>query len=141
MARDKAGGLRRSLSGPVEDLPGFAEGAWWVQDAAASLPARLLGDVAGKRVADLCAAPGGKTAWLANAGARVTALDLSPARLDRLKSNMARLGFGDVETIAADLAAWTPDAPFDAVLFDAPCSATGSTWAASARSSTRSTTF
>jgi 16S rRNA (cytosine967-C5)-methyltransferase len=119
------GTLRRPLSGPVDELPGFTEGAWWVQDAAASLPARLLGDVAAKRVADLCAAPGGKTAILANAGARVTALDISPARLERLKANMARLGLKDVETVAADLADWTPAEPFDAVLFDAPCSATG----------------
>jgi 16S rRNA (cytosine967-C5)-methyltransferase len=119
------GTLRRSLAGAIDELPGFAEGAWWVQDAAAALPARLLGDVAGRRVADLCAAPGGKTAALALAGAHVTALDLSAARLDRLRRNMVRLGLAEVTTVAADLADWTPDAPFDAVLFDAPCSATG----------------
>jgi 16S rRNA (cytosine967-C5)-methyltransferase len=119
------GTLRRVSAGPVDDMPGFAEGAWWIQDTAASLPARLLGDVKGKRVADLCAAPGGKTAMLANAGAHVTALDLSASRLERLKSNMARLRLTDVDTIAADLTEWTPAEPFDAVLFDAPCSATG----------------
>jgi 16S rRNA (cytosine967-C5)-methyltransferase len=119
------GSLRRPIAGAVDELPGFDEGAWWVQDTAASLPARLLGDVKGLKVADLCAAPGGKTAWLAAHGAKVTALDISPSRIERLKSNMARLKFPDVETIVADLAEWTPAEPFDAVLFDAPCSATG----------------
>ncbi len=109
----------------VPEMEGFEAGEWWVQDAAAALPARLLGDVAGKEVADLCAAPGGKTAQLAAAGAKVTAVDLSPHRLDRLKQNLARLRFTDVATIAADLETWTPKAPFDAVLLDAPCSATG----------------
>ncbi len=118
------GSLRRAAAGPVDALPGYAAGGWWVQDAAASLPARLLGDVAGKRVVDLCAAPGGKTAQLAAAGARVTAVDLSERRLGRLTANMARLGFA-VETVVADATAWRPDDPADAVLLDAPCSGTG----------------
>src|SRR5690606_16803022 len=83
------GGLRRVQSGAVEDLPGYGAGAWWVQDAAASLPVRLLGDIRDLRVVDLCAAPGGKTAQLAAAGARVTAVDLSERRLDRLRENLA----------------------------------------------------
>ncbi|MEX0852734.1 MAG: transcription antitermination factor NusB [Bauldia sp.] len=119
------GSVRTAASGMVEMLPGFAEGAWWVQDAAAALPARLLAPtVAGKRVADLCAAPGGKTAALCAAGARVTAVDVSAARLRRLSDNLARLGFA-AETVAADIFAWQPDAPFDAVLLDAPCTSTG----------------
>src|SRR5437762_9409770 len=85
------GSVRTLLQGSVTMLPGFAEGQWWVQDAAAALPARLLGDVAGKSIADLCAAPGGKTAQLAHAGARVTAVDRSPARMARLRDNLARL--------------------------------------------------
>lgn len=118
------GSLRLIPGGPVQALPGFAEGAWWVQDAAAALPARLLGDVKDLRVVDLCAAPGGKTAQLAAAGAIVTALDQSAARLARLTENMARLGF-TVETVAADATDWRPQEPADAVLLDAPCSATG----------------
>ncbi|MBK5948236.1 MFS transporter [Rhodobium orientis] len=118
------GSLRLVPSGPIERLDGFDEGAWWVQDAAAALPARLLGDVAGMRVADLCAAPGGKTAQLAAAGAAVTAVDISAARLTRLEQNLARLGLA-AEIVAADLTDWTPAAPFDAILLDAPCSATG----------------
>ncbi|MEJ1159854.1 RsmB/NOP family class I SAM-dependent RNA methyltransferase [Prosthecomicrobium sp. N25] len=119
------GTVRTEGGGTVDGLPGYADGAWWVQDAAASLPARLLGDVAGLRVADLCAAPGGKTAELAAAGAVVTAVDLSPDRLARLARNIERLRLSGVTTVAADLTAWSPDAPFDAVLLDAPCSATG----------------
>lgn len=118
------GTVRIFKSGLVEDLAAYNDGEWWVQDAAASLPARLLGDVNGKRVADLCAAPGGKAAQLAAAGAHVTAVDASERRLERLNQNMARLGF-KVETIAADIATWTPSQVFDAVLLDAPCSATG----------------
>ena len=105
-------------------MDGFADGAWWVQDAAASLPAGLLGDVSGKHVLDLCAAPGGKTAQLAAAGARVTAVDRSSHRLDRLKENLSRLGL-DAETVAADASAFAPETPPDAILLDAPCSATG----------------
>ena len=108
----------------IPDLPGFAEGAWWIQDAAAALPARLLGDVAGLSVADLCAAPGGKTAQLALAGARVTAIDISRNRLRRLAVNLARLGLA-AEIVEADLLSVAPAAPFDAVLLDAPCSSTG----------------
>ncbi len=110
--------------GPVTALPGFEEGAWWVQDAAAAIPARLFGDVAGRRIADLCAAPGGKTAQLAAAGAAVTALDLSANRLKRLSQNMQRLQL-DVEVRQGDLMDWQPDSPFDGVLLDAPCSSTG----------------
>jgi 16S rRNA (cytosine967-C5)-methyltransferase len=118
------GTLRRAAGGDVTGLPGFDEGAWWVQDAAAALPARLLGGVAGSRVADLCAAPGGKTAQLAAAGATVTAVDISRKRLRRLSENMARLGLA-ADTVTADLTKWSPGEPFDAVLLDAPCSATG----------------
>jgi 16S rRNA (cytosine967-C5)-methyltransferase len=118
------GSLRMPLDGLVESLPGFAEGAWWVQDAAAALPARLLGDVAGKRVIDLCAAPGGKTAQLAAASADVVAIDRSAPRLERLRRNLTRLDL-QAATVVADAAAWQPDQPADAVLLDAPCSATG----------------
>ena len=129
--RDRLGGmllptgsLRLPLGGLVESLPGFAEGAWWVQDAAAALPARLLGEVAGKRVIDICAAPGGKTAQLAAAGADVIAVDRSAPRLERLHSNLTRLGLNAAITVA-DATLWRPDQPADAVLLDAPCSATG----------------
>ena len=108
----------------VEGLAGFAEGAWWVQDLAAGLPARLLGAGEGRRVLDLCAAPGGKTLQLAAAGWQVTALDISAKRLDRLRANLARTGLS-AEIVAADALAWQPSAPFDAVLLDAPCTATG----------------
>jgi len=117
------GSVRTFAHGAVSLLPGFSEGAWWVQDAAASLPARLLGDVRGKAVVDLCAGPGGKTAQLVFAGARVTAVDRSPARLNRLRENLARLEL-QAETVAADALEWQ-GGPFDAVLLDAPCSATG----------------
>ncbi len=119
------GSLR--LAGPVPQLstlPGFAEGAWWVQDAAAALPVRMLGDLRGARVLDLCAAPGGKTMQLAAAGAQVTALDISESRLVRLRQNLDRTGL-EAEVIVADALDWHPQAPFDAVLLDAPCSATG----------------
>ncbi len=119
------GTVRLLGQGRVDRMEGFTEGAWWVQDAAAALPARLLGDVAGLRVADLCAAPGGKTIQLSLAGAKVTAVDVSPHRLERLKQNLARLRLSNVETIAADLTDWRPAEPFDAILLDAPCSATG----------------
>jgi 16S rRNA (cytosine967-C5)-methyltransferase len=118
------GSLRRSAGGAVEGLPGFETGEWWVQDAAAALPVLLLGDVAGKRVADLCAAPGGKTAQLAALGASVMAVDRSEARLKRLKENLKRLGF-KVDVRTAEIEQWQPPESFDAVLLDAPCSATG----------------
>jgi 16S rRNA (cytosine967-C5)-methyltransferase len=118
------GSVRLIPSGPIEALPGFAEGAWWVQDAAAALPAKLLGDLVEKRVADLCAAPGGKTAALAALGARVTAVDISAERLERVAANLARLGL-EAETVTADVLEWRPPEPFDAVLLDAPCTATG----------------
>ena len=118
------GSLRRAPGGLVTALPGFAEGAWWVQDAAAALPARLLGDVEGLTVVDLCAAPGGKTAQLAAAGAHVVALDRSAKRLEKLTANLARLSL-TAETVVADAALWQPPEPLDAVLLDAPCSATG----------------
>jgi 16S rRNA (cytosine967-C5)-methyltransferase len=110
--------------GRIEDLPGFADGAWWVQDAAAALVVRLAGVVAGRSVADLCAAPGGKTAQLAAAGAQVTAVDVSPVRLGRLRDNLARLHL-QADVVEADAAAWSPGRTFDIVILDAPCSATG----------------
>jgi 16S rRNA (cytosine967-C5)-methyltransferase len=118
------GSLRRPAGGSVTSLPGYAEGAWWIQDAAAALPARLFDDVAGREVVDMCAAPGGKTAQLASAGARVTAIDRSTRRLDRLVANLNRLGL-KVSAIAADALSWRPEQPVDAVLLDAPCTATG----------------
>lgn len=118
------GSVRLVPAGPIEDLAGFAEGEWWVQDAAAALPPRLFGPLAGLRVADLCAAPGGKTAALALAGAKVTAVDSSASRLSRLRANLSRLNL-TAETVCADILDWTPPKVFDAVLLDAPCSATG----------------
>lgn len=109
---------------PVDQLPGYAEGRFWVQDAAAAIPARLLTLAPGARVLDLCAAPGGKTAQLAKAGYQVTALDRDPARIDRLRRNLARLGYA-AEIVVADAVEYTPSAPFDGILLDAPCSATG----------------
>ncbi|MFZ1923683.1 MAG: transcription antitermination factor NusB [Xanthobacteraceae bacterium] len=118
------GSVRTIVRGSVMALPGFADGAWWVQDAGAALPARLFGDVKGKRIVDLCAAPGGKTAQLAAAGAAVTAVDRAPARLKRLADNLARLQL-EAEFVCADVEQWTPERTFDAALLDAPCSATG----------------
>ena len=118
------GSVRLAAGGRIEDLAGYAEGAWWVQDAAAALPARLLGDVAGRAVADLCAAPGGKTAELAAAGADVTAVELAGARLARLRANLDRLQL-KAELVEADAATWAPGSTFDAVLLDAPCTSTG----------------
>ena len=113
-----------SGAGEIAKLPGFNRGAWWVQDAAASLPVRLLGDVAGKRVVDLCAAPGGKTAQLVEAGAEVIAVDRSEARIKPLRENLERLGLA-AATVIADGREWRPPEPVDAVLLDAPCSGTG----------------
>ena len=116
--------LRIAEPGQVSALPGYAEGAWWVQDAAAALPARALAPAPGAQVLDLCAAPGGKTLQLAAAGAAVVALDLSETRLARLRENLARTGLS-ARIVVADALDWAPEAPFDAVLLDAPCSATG----------------
>ncbi|MEJ2624598.1 MAG: RsmB/NOP family class I SAM-dependent RNA methyltransferase [Pseudolabrys sp.] len=122
------GTVRTLAQGSITLLPGFQEGAWWVQDAAAAIPARLVGDIKGRSVADLCAAPGGKTAQLANAGAHITAIDRSPARLGRLRDNLKRLSL-TADTVVADALEWQPDSAdggvFDAILLDAPCSATG----------------
>ena len=118
------GTVRRTAGGDVVSLPGFSEGEWWVQDAAATLPARLLGNIHGKVVIDLCAAPGGKTAQLAAKGADVIAVDKSAQRLARLQSNLNRLHLR-ATTVIADATMWRPDTPCDAVLLDAPCTATG----------------
>ena len=118
------GSWRRPTGGRIEDLPGFDTGAWWIQDAAAALPARMLGDIAGREVLDLCAAPGGKTAQLAAAGATVTALDRDPARLRRVADNLARLRLS-ATLVAADVTTYTPAQPPAAILLDAPCTATG----------------
>ena len=118
------GTLRRAAGGSVMALPGYQEGAWWVQDAAAALPARLFGEIGGREVVDLCAAPGGKTAQLASAGARVTAVDRSSRRLDRLVANLERLSL-PIKAVAADALSWRPLQQVDAVLLDAPCTTTG----------------
>ncbi len=122
--RMPTGSIRLDAGAQVSALPGFDEGEWWVQDAAAALPARVLNAQRGERVLDLCAAPGGKTMQLAAAGADVTALDVSDARLSRLTENLSRTGLS-ADVVVADALEWTPDAPFDAILLDAPCSATG----------------
>jgi 16S rRNA (cytosine967-C5)-methyltransferase len=118
------GSLRVGLKGEITAWPGFAEGRWWVQDASAAVPARLLAVIPGQTALDLCAAPGGKTLQLAAAGARVTAVDRSEARLKRVRQNLERTGLA-AETVVADAAAWRDGRTFDAVLLDAPCSATG----------------
>jgi len=120
------GTVRTLLQGSVTMLPGFTEGHWWVQDAAAALPARLFGDVSGKAILDLCAAPGGKTAQLAQAGARVTAVDRSPARMARLRDNLARLAL-QADEVVTDATEWagSGNGGFDGVLVDAPCTSTG----------------
>lgn len=118
------GHVRLPRGQAVEGLAGYAEGAWWVQDLAASLPARLLGQGEGRKALDLCAAPGGKTLQLTAAGWRVTALDKSARRVERLAQNCARTGLA-VETVVADALKWQPQERFDAILIDAPCSATG----------------
>lgn len=117
------GHVRVAEHAAVAEMPGYAEGAWWVQDLAASLPARMLAEVGG-RVVDVCAAPGGKALQLAFSGAEVTAIDVSETRIRRLRENIARVG-ATAEIVRADALEWTPEAPVDAVLLDAPCSATG----------------
>lgn len=118
------GTLRAGLKGEVSAWPGFSDGRWWVQDASAAIPARLLDVKAGETALDLCAAPGGKTLQLAAAGGRVTAVDKSAGRLKRVTENLARTGLG-AEVVTADAAEWNDRRRFDAVLLDAPCSATG----------------
>jgi 16S rRNA (cytosine967-C5)-methyltransferase len=118
------GSLRLTEPGQISTLPGFAEGHWWVQDAAAALAAPLLAAQKGEAVLDLCAAPGGKCLQLAATGADVTALDISAPRLARLQENLARTGLS-AKIVTADALHWQPAAPFDAILLDAPCSATG----------------
>lgn len=118
--------IRLSISADVTSLPGFAEGTWWVQDYAASLPAKMFGDIAGQRILDLCAAPGGKTAQLLAAGARVTALEKSANRAKRLRENLERTKLAEgCDVTVTDLFTFEPDVLFDGVLLDAPCSSTG----------------
>jgi 16S rRNA (cytosine967-C5)-methyltransferase len=121
-----AGGSIRlnNHKGRIEDLDGFNAGHWWVQDVAASLPVKLLGGIDGKKIADLCAAPGGKTAQLLCAGAEVCAVDASAPRVQRMKENLHRLGL-QTEIVTKDIMQWSPAKTFDVVLLDAPCSATG----------------
>lgn len=118
------GHVRLPRGSAVESLEGYRDGAWWVQDLAASLPARLLGEGEGRRVLDLCAAPGGKTLQLAAAGWQVTALDLSKRRIERLRENLQRTGLS-ADVVQADALKWEPEVKFDAILLDAPCTATG----------------
>lgn len=118
------GHVRLPRGEAVENLSGYSDGAWWVQDLAASLPARLLGQGAGRRALDLCAAPGGKTLQLAAAGWQVTALDASAKRMERLEENLSRTGLS-AEAVVADVLEWEPEEKFDAILLDAPCTATG----------------
>ena len=118
------GSFRLHTHGSIDALPGYGEGIWWVQDAAAAIPAKLFGNVEDAFVLDLCAAPGGKAAQLADHGARVIAIDRSPSRLGLLHENLARLHL-DAQTIEADATDWKPEQPAPFVLLDAPCSATG----------------
>ena len=118
------GSVRLNHKGRVDLLQGYDKGEWWVQDMAASLCAPLLGDVRGLKVADLCAAPGGKTAQLSHAGAQVTAVDISSKRLERLRENLNRLEL-KANLVQADILEWKPSEMFDSILLDAPCSATG----------------
>lgn len=120
------GTLRKMSGGAVTQMEGFHEGHWWVQDASAAIPAQLFGDIKGRSVIDLCAAPGGKTLQMAAMGAHVTALDRSAGRLKRLEENAQRLNLQEQITITiADATAWTPFEPAAYILLDAPCSATG----------------
>jgi 16S rRNA (cytosine967-C5)-methyltransferase len=118
------GSLRLKQSGAINELPGHQEGAWWVQDIAASLPVKILAPKPGMKILDVCAAPGGKTAQLAASGATVTALDISESRLSRLEANLKRLNL-QAKIICDDFLSWQPSEQFDAILLDAPCSATG----------------
>lgn len=118
------GSLRRAAGGSITDFEGFDEGQWWVQDMSAALPAKLFGDVKGKHILDICAAPGGKTAQLAANGAKVIAVDRSKARLQRLEENMTRLNL-EVTVLTADATKYKPEQPADGILLDAPCSSTG----------------
>jgi 16S rRNA (cytosine967-C5)-methyltransferase len=118
------GTVRLADAGPVEALAGFAEGVWWVQDLAATLPVAVLRPTSGERVLDLCAAPGGKTAQLLVAGAAVTSIERDATRAERLRGNLRRLRL-EAEVVVADLLDFSPEEPFDAVLLDAPCTATG----------------
>jgi 16S rRNA (cytosine967-C5)-methyltransferase len=118
------GGLRLQKAGQISTLAGFEEGAWWVQDVAASLPARCLTGLDGKMVLDLCAAPGGKTMQLVAAGGNVTAMDLSKYRLERVQENLERTGL-KAKVVTADVLTWKPGVFYDAILLDAPCTATG----------------
>ena len=118
------GSLRRTAGGRIEDLPGYNDGAWWIQDAAAAIPATLLGSLKGKTVIDLCAAPGGKTAQLASLGANVIAVDLAFERMKRVRTNLERLNLkADIQV--GDALTWRPKEQADAVLLDAPCTASG----------------
>lgn len=118
------GSLRLRGQVQVSALPGFESGDWWVQDAAAALPVRLLDPQPDEHIADLCAAPGGKTMQLAAAGAKVDAIDISSARLKRVAENLSRCGLS-ANLTRADALTWKPEQPLDAILLDAPCSATG----------------
>ncbi|MCF8483698.1 MAG: methyltransferase domain-containing protein [Rhodobacteraceae bacterium] len=118
------GSIRLAQGGQITALPGYAAGAWWVQDAAASMAVQLLAPMAGEAVLDLCAAPGGKTMQIADTGADVTAVDISEPRLARVRENLARTGL-KATVVAADALHWQPEGLFDAILLDAPCSASG----------------
>jgi 16S rRNA (cytosine967-C5)-methyltransferase len=118
------GSVRVAQPGQITALPGFEEGDWWIQDAAATVPVLAMGDIKGKSVVDMCAAPGGKTMQLAALGAKVTAVDSSASRMERLHENVTRVGLS-VNEVVADAVFWHPEEPIDAILLDAPCSATG----------------
>ncbi|TGD67454.1 methyltransferase domain-containing protein [Tabrizicola sp. WMC-M-20] len=119
-----SGSIRLASPGQITQLPGYDSGDWWVQDAAAAMAVRLMGVQKGEAVLDVCAAPGGKTLQLADAGARVTALDISAPRMARVAENLSRTGL-TADLVVADALHWEPEAQFDAILLDAPCSATG----------------
>ncbi|MEE9454584.1 MAG: transcription antitermination factor NusB [Paracoccaceae bacterium] len=118
------GSLRLQKAGQISKMAGYDDGAWWIQDAAAALPVQLFGDIKGQQALDLCAAPGGKTLQLAAAGASVTAVDISKDRLQRVNENLRRTKL-DANVIASDIVRWAPKETFDAIVLDAPCSASG----------------